>query len=463
MKKIVCIISFFLVSKTIFGQQITGSWVGQLEIQGTKLPLIFNITQEATTFMTTFDSPAQGAIAIPIAQTTFVNNELILDAKNLGILYKATFANDQFTGTFAQGQMLLPLVLKRKTTADVGPKRPQTPQAPFNYSIEDVVIANQVDKNTLAGTLTTPRGKKEFPVVILITGSGQQNRDEELFYHKPFWVIADDFAKKGIGVLRLDDRGIGGSSLGSADDTSANFATDINAAVAYLDSKGFKKIGLIGHSEGAMIAPMVAAANKKVAFIISMAGPGIATDQLLVLQAAALAKANGASTEEIKTNAELSQKIYEKIDHFSGLELQKELKILLTEAVKKLPKNQLPPEDKIEQLVESQIKQLSSAWFVYFIKLNPAAYWRQLKIPVLALNGSLDLQVTPQENLAGIKASLQKAKNNDFEILELPNLNHLFQEAKTGSVQEYKDLEQTISPKVLDTMSTWILKRYVSF
>jgi pimeloyl-ACP methyl ester carboxylesterase len=159
----------------------------------------------------------------------------------------------------------------------------------------------------------------------------------------------------------------------------------------------------------------------------------------------------------------LSLKIYEKIDHFSGLELQKELKILLTEAVKKLPKNQLPPEDKIEQLVESQIKQLSSAWFVYFIKSNPAAYWRQLKIPVLALNGSLDLQVTPQENLAGIKASLQKAKNNDFEILELPNLNHLFQEAKTGSVQEYKDLEQTISPKVLDTMSTWILKRYVSF
>lgn len=459
MHKLIFILSFFIFSKMLFAQKITGSWAGELDIQGTKLPLIFNIKQDDNNYSATFDSPAQGAKDIPIAQTTFSNNELILDANNLGIQYKGSYENDLISGIFTQGNITIPLVLKRKLVADNVPKRPQTPKTPFDYIISEILIENALEKNTLAGTLTTPKNKKEFPVVILITGSGQQNRDEELFNHKPFWVIADDFAKKGIGVLRLDDRGIGGSTNGNKNPTSENFASDINAAVDYLASKGFKKIGLIGHSEGGMIAPMVAVANKKVAFIISMAGPGIPTDQLLILQAAALAKANGATVEEIKTNAELSKKIYEKIGQFSGSELQTRLKILLTETIKKLPKNQLPPEDKIEELVDNQIKQISSPWFMYFLKWNPNAYWSKLKIPVLALNGSLDLQVTPKENLAGIKSNLEKAKNEDFEILEMPGLNHLFQEAKTGTVEEYSQLEQTISPTVLDKMSSWILKK----
>ena len=443
----------------LFAQKITGSWAVELDIQGTKLPLIFNIKQDDNKYSSTFDSPAQGAAAIPVAKTTFVNNELILDANNLGILYKGSYENDQISGTFTQGEMTIPMVLTRKNSVDIVIKRPQTPKAPFDYNMSEILIVNPTEKNTLAGTLTTPRDKKEFPIVILITGSGQQNRDEELFNHKPFWVIADDFAKKGIGVLRLDDRGIGGSTNGNKNPTSQNFASDIDAAVNYLSNKGFKKIGLIGHSEGGMIATMAACENKKVSFIITMAGPGIATDQLLLLQAAALAKANGVSPEEIKTNAELSQKIYDKIARFTGTELQTELKILLNEAVKKLPKNQLPPEDKIEELVNSQIKQVSSPWFVYFLKWNPNTYWSKLKLPVLALNGSLDLQVTARENLAGIKNNLEKAKNKNFETLEMPGLNHLFQEAKTGSVAEYSQLEQTISPTVLDKMSTWILKK----
>lgn len=437
----------------LFAQQITGSWTGELEIQGTKLPLIFNIKQNDINYTATFDSPVQNAKDIPIAQTTFVNNELVLNAKNLGILYKGNYADDQFSGTFTQGQMILPLVLKRKTMADIEPKRPQTPKAPFNYIISEILIVNPLEKNTLAGTLTTPKNKKEFPIVILITGSGQQNRDEELFNHKPFWVIADDFSKKGIGVLRLDDRGIGGSTNGNKNPTTQNFATDINAAVDYLASKGFKKIGLLGHSEGGIIAPMVAVANKKVTFIISLAGPGIPSDQLLSLQANALAKANGASTEEIKKSAELNQKIYQKIIHSSETNLKPELKIILTEEFKTMPKDQL------NQLIESQCQQITSPWFVYFLKLNPDDFWSKIKIPVLALNGSLDLQVTPQENLGGIKTSLEKAKNKDFEISELANLNHLFQESKTGKVEEYSELEQTISPILLNKMSSWILKK----
>ena len=459
MNKLFFILSFFIASKILFAQQIVGSWAGELEIQGTKLPLIFNIKQDNTNFTATFDSPAQGAKDIPISETTFVNNELILNAKNLGIHYKGSYTNDEILGTFTQGKMIIPLVLKRKTVTNIGPKRPQTPKAPFDYTISEVLIENPLEKNTLAGTLTTPKNKKEFPIVILITGSGQQNRDEELFNHKPFWVIADDFAKKGIGVLRLDDRGVGGSTNGNKNPTSENFATDISAAVNYLASKGYKKIGLIGHSEGGMIAPMVASNNKKVAYIISLAGPGIPIDQLLSLQANALAKSNGATPEEIKRSTELNQKIYQKIILSSETNLQTELKILLTEEYKTFPKDKLPPEDQLNKLIESQCQQLTSPWFVYFLKWNADEYWSKIKIPVLALNGSLDLQVTPKENLSGIKSNLENAKNKNFEIIELEHLNHLFQEAKTGSVEEYSQLEQTISPIVLDKMSAWILKR----
>ena len=403
MNKLIFILSFFIATKTLSAQQIEGSWAGELNIQGTKLPLIFNIKQDNTNFTATFDSPAQNAKDIPISKTTFVNNELTLDANNFGINYKGSYNNDKISGTFTQGKMTIPLVLTRKNLTDIGPKRPQTPKAPFDYTIAEVLIENPLEKNSLAGTLTTPKNKKEFPVVILITGSGQQNRDEELFNHKPFWVIADDFTKKGIGVLRLDDRGIGGSTNGNKNPTSENFASDINTAVDYLASKGYKKIGLIGHSEGGMIAPMVALNNKKVSFIISLAGPGIPIDQLLALQATALAKSNGTSLEEMKKNTELNQKIYQKVIHSSESNLKAELKILLTEEFKKLPKDKLPPEDQLNQLIESQYQQLTSPWFVYFLKWNPNAYWSKIKIPVLALIGSLDLQVAPKENLAGIK------------------------------------------------------------
>jgi hypothetical protein len=295
--------------------------------------------------------------------------------------------------------------------------------------------------------------------VVLITGSGQQNRDEEIFGHKSFWVIADDFAKKGIAVLRLDDRGIGGSNKGNnTTPTSQNFATDINAAVNFLALKGYKNIGLAGHSEGGMIAPMVASQNNKVKFVVSMAGPGIPIEELLQLQSRAVAKLDGASDADLKMNEELNGKLYAVIKNPKSNDLKSEIKTILSEELNKLPKEQLPPESEIEKMLESEAKQISNPWFVYFLKFNPDDYWSKLKIPVLAINGSLDSQVTSKENLAGIKSSLEKAKNKSFETVEFPYLNHLFQEAKIGSVAEYAELEQTISPTVLNKMSSWILK-----
>lgn len=455
MKKSFLLFVFVLFFTPFFGQEIIGSWAGELDIQGTKLPIIFNIKSIESGLTTTMDSPAQGAKDIPVAKTTFEKNELFLDASNMKIEFKGTLVNDKIDGTFSQGGMNLPLVLSRKKEAN----RPQTPKAPFDYEIQEVIFVNPIDLNTLAGTLTTPKNKKNFPVVVLITGSGQQNRDEEIFGHKSFWVIADDFAKKGIAVLRLDDRGIGGSNKGNnTTPTSQNFATDINAAVNFLSLKGYKNIGLAGHSEGGMIAPMVASQNNKVKFVVSMAGPGIPIEELLQLQSRAVAKLDGASDADLKMNEELNRKLYAVIKNPKSNDLKSEIKTILSEELKKLPKEQLPPESEIEKMLESEAKQISNPWFVYFLKFNPDDYWSKLKIPVLAINGSLDSQVTSKENLAGIKSSLEKAKNKSFEIIEFPNLNHPFQEAKTGAVSEYAELEQTISPTVLDKMSSWILK-----
>lgn len=460
MKKFILLFLFLLFFTPFFGQEIIGSWAGELDIQGTKLPIIFNVKSNETGLTTTMDSPAQGAKDIPVAKTTFEKNELFLDASNMKIQFKGALINDKIDGTFSQGGMSLPLVLLRKKEGETKPNRPQTPKAPFDYNIEEVSFKNPIDLNTLAGTLTTPKNKKNFPVVVLITGSGQQNRDEEIFGHKSFWVIADDFAKKGIAVLRLDDRGIGGSDKGNnTTPTSQNFATDINAAVNFLALKGYKNIGLAGHSEGGMIAPMVASQNNKVKFVVSMAGPGIPIEELLQLQSKAVAKLDGASDVDLKMNEELNKKLYNVAKNGATTEnIKLEIKKVLIEDLKKLPKEQLPPESEIDKMLENEAKQISNPWFVYFLKFNPDTYWSKVKVPVLALNGSLDVQVTSKENLAGIKSSLEKGKNKSFEIVEFPNLNHLFQEAKIGSVAEYAQIEQTISPTVLDKMSSWILK-----
>jgi len=458
MKNSFLLFGLLLLFSPVFGQEIIGSWAGELDIQGTKLPIIFNIKSSETGFSATMDSPSQGAKDIPVGKTTFENNLLVLDASNMKIQYKGTLKNDKIEGAFSQGDMSLPLVLSRAKEGQTKLNRPQTPKPPFEYNIEDVTFKNPIDSNLLAGTLTTPRNKKDFPVVVMITGSGLQNRDEEVFGHKIFWVIADDFAKKGIGVLRLDDRGIGGSEAGNVIPTSQNFSTDISTAVNFLAARGYKNIGLAGHSEGGMIAPMVASQNDKVKFVISLAGPGIPIDQLLQLQSKSIAKLQGATDEEIKRNEVMNTRIYDLIKNSKTNDIKAELKAFLMEEFKKLPKEEQPAEKDFENMIENEAKKMANPWFVYFLKFNPDEYWSKVKVPVLALNGSLDSQVSAKENLAGIKASLEKAKNKSFEIVECPNMNHPFQEAKTGAVSEYAEIEQSISPIVLDKMSSWILK-----
>lgn len=320
-------------------------------------------------------------------------------------------------------------------------KRPQTPKPPFPYSTEDVSFKNPKDKNTLAGTISLS-GNTKIPVAVLITGSGAQNRNEELFGHQPFAVIADDFARKGIATLRLDDRGIGESSAGTSDDTTLSFAGDINAAVEFLYKKGYRNIGLIGHSEGGLIAPIVASQNKKIKFVVSLAGPGMPIADLMYKQNEDILKLSGVSGEVLAKELQTKKKLFNFIADYKGTRLKSDLNNYLT---KNFPQ--------FSEAERKAYEQLSKPWWQFFLQTKPAVYWSKLKIPVLALNGSLDTQVAADENLNAIKKANPKA-----EIMKLEYLNHLFQTAKTGSPQEYQEIEETFSPKALDIMSDWILK-----
>lgn len=441
-------LSLFFI-QLINAQNIVGSWKGDIDVQGMKLPFILNIKKDGNSYSSTVDSPKQGAKDIPVDKTDFTDGELSFEQQALSASYKGKFSNGKIEGTFRQGNFSVPLTFVPNTENFVI-NRPQTPKPPFNYDTEDISFQNPKDKNTLAGTIAQPKNfDKNQPVVILITGSGSQNRDEEIFEHKPFAVIADYFAKQGIATLRIDDRGIGGSSQGSGNDTTYNFSTDINSAVDYLMSKGYKNIGLLGHSEGGMIAPMVAAGNKNVKFTVLMAAPGTSIDQLLVQQNYLAGKSMGQSEAQLEANKKINSGIYGFIKNYSGNRYEKDLHEFLIKNFK---------DQMNEEAIGNMEQQISKSWFTYFVKFNPDEYLSKLKIPVLALNGSLDFQVPAKENLEAIKKSLTKAGNKNFRTEEIPGLNHLFQEATTGAFSEYSEIEQTISPKVLAEMADWISK-----
>lgn len=359
---------------------------------------------------------------------------------------KIVFAtNNKIVGFFAQAPSNAVL------------NRPQTPKPPFDYIVEDVEFKNETQGNLLAGTLSLPKDKKNFPIAILITGSGAQNRDEEILGHKPFAVIADDFAKKGIATLRLDDRGVGGSEKGKENPTAFDFSTDINSAVKYLFQKGYKNIGLIGHSEGGMIAPMVANENKNVKFMVLLAGPGIPITDLMVTQNYEVGKSQGVQESELQENTKNLNQIYGFIKKYQGNDLKADLSKYVTSILEKNDEYKDNPK-KIEEIVNLNVNTITNPWFLYFLKQNPQLQLQKIKIPTLALNGSKDVQVSAKENLNGIKKSLTKAGNKNFKIEEIQSVNHLFQTAKTGAVSEYSEIEETFSPTVLNIMSDWILK-----
>ena len=444
---------FLLFSGCVAAQDIIGSWQGSIDVEGKQLHLVFHISNRGDVYFTKMDSPQQGATGIPTDSTGYSQNELTIKLSGLSIIYNGKYNNDTISGTFTQNGMKFPLSLSRLVL-----KRPQEPKPPFNYNIHEVVIENKKDSVFLAGTLTTPLNKKNYSVVILITGSGATTRDHEFEGHKPFWVIADDFAKKGIGVLRLDDRGMGKSTGGRdlSKATSKNFAGDISAAVDFLASKGYRNIGLVGHSEGGMIAPMTALQNNKVKYIVLIASPGIDIIDMMRLQSKEVSKSNGSTEIQAEKIAEMNAVINRTLLLADG---QEKLKDIYDREVKKIPSEITLTEDEKNSLFQSVSIFNNHHWYKYFISVKPDEYLSKIKIPVLAINGSLDTQVPSNVNLYGIESSLKKAGNKNYTIKELPGLNHMLQHAKTGSPAEYKFIEETIAPEALDIMSEWILRQ----
>ncbi len=450
-----------LIANLVFGQDITGQWNGILKVQGTQLRIVFNITKIENGFISTMDSPDQGAKGIPVTSTRFESQTLKLAALNLGIEYEGVLdKNNNVVGNFKQGGMSFPLNLSKEIAQKEKIVRPQEPTKPYPYYEEEVSFKNAKAGITLAGTLTLPKKEGRFPVVILISGSGPQNRNEELMGHKPFLVLADYLTKNGIAVLRFDDRGTAASTGDFKTATTPDFATDVEAGVAYLQTRkeiDKKKIGLIGHSEGGIIAPMVAVNSKDISFIVLLAGTGIPGDQLLLLQQELIGKDSHLSDAYLKLVKTINTGAFDIVSKsISTEQLKTDLTSYINQVIKDNPEAEKPKSMSQDDFVKLQVNQITSPWMVYFIKYNPAIALEKVKCPVLALNGEKDLQVPPKENLEAIKNVLTKGGNKKVTAIELPGLNHLFQECKTGSPAEYATIEQTFSPTALAEVLKWI-------
>ena len=445
----------------LFSQNITGPWSGVLKLPGSQLRIVFNVSKTDSGYASTMDSPDQGAKGIPTTKTDFENGILKISAEKLKMNFEGNLENDTIVkGSFVQNGFTFPLNLTRGLVEKQVLKRPQEPQKPYPYYSEEVRIENTKDSVVLYGTLTMPAKDGLFPAVVLISGSGPQNRDEELMGHKPFLVLSDYLTKNGIAVLRYDDRGTAKSKGIFSKATSFDFSNDAEAAFSYLLTRKEiipNKIGLVGHSEGGLIAPMIAARNNNIGFVVMLAGTGLSGDQIMLLQQELIARADGSSEADIQKTKKVNKAVFDivrknEIANNLNSELSNYLKIELekdTTLTKSLGMN-------IDDYIKSTLKQITSPWFQYFLKYDPQTALTQVKCPVLAINGEKDLQVPPKENLEAIKKALKKGGNKNFVTKELPGLNHLFQICKTGSPLEYNDIEQTLSPLALEEVLQWI-------
>lgn len=454
---ILCLISF-LVSN-LQAQEITGDWNGVLEVMGTQVRLVFHIQQADSGFTATLDSPDQGAMGIPFNAVEYEDQNLILRAANIGAFYEGEPAADSISGIWHQGGQSFELNMYRDEVEKRTFNRPQEPVKPYPYYEEEVVFQNEGDSLSLAGTLTLPEEMGVYPAVILISGSGPQNRNEEVFGHRPFLVLADYLTQKGIAVLRYDDRGTAESTGNFASATSQDFASDVVSAINYLKSReeiDNNRIGLIGHSEGGLIAPMVVNQTNDVAFMVLLAGTGVPGKEISRMQGRTLLDVDVSDREAYNRFIDETVEI---AASERSIEIKREE---LTQHYKNSAEvlDELLPESiDFDAFVEQQVEGALRPWSQFFYNYDPVDELQKITIPVLSLIGSNDVQVPPQMNHPPIRKALDEAENEDVTIKELEGLNHMFQESETGSMLEYAEIEQTMSPIALEEISHWILNR----
>jgi pimeloyl-ACP methyl ester carboxylesterase len=464
MKNQFVFVALLLSSIILQAQAPVGSWLGTLDIQGFKLRLVMHITETSAGLSATLDSPDQQAFGIPAREIRYKAPRLTLDIAAVGATFTGDLnaAGDEISGIFEQGGMKLPLVLQPQE-GDLKPvRRPQDPQEPFPYISEEVRFVNPAGGHRLAGTLTLPEGDGPHPAVVLITGSGPQDRNEEIMNHRPFWVIADYLSRRGIAVLRYDDRGFAESEGDFASATTLDLATDVEAAYQFLRTRNDileNEIGLIGHSEGGIIAPIVAANNPDIAFIVLLAAPGLPGEVIVLAQQQLILEAAGISKEGVQFNQDIMQGLMKYVKGKGNAE--KRRKKMTAFAEKKIKKTDPGILEEVQidmDGIKRIISTVNSEWYRQFIQLDPRPYLERVQCPVLALNGKLDLQVPWKDNLEAIELALKKGGNAQFTTRAIPQLNHLFQTSLsgTGSPQEYGMLDETFNEEVLKIFGDWL-------
>lgn len=440
------------------GQSIVGYWSGELNVYGNKLPLEIKLKGEKKNWSGTFLSPTQSEVPMNLTDIVFKKKELSFSTEIGGISYSGKLDDDEITGQFKQNGLSFPLNLSR---GKIELARPQTPSKPYPYLEEEVTFLNERDGISLSGTFTKPKGDGNYPVVILISGSGAQDRNESMANHQPFMVLAHHLSSNGIAVLRYDDRGTAKSTGDFSKATTYDFASDAESAIDFLKSRediDFSKIGLLGHSEGGTIAPIVASKRSEIGFIVLMAGTGVSGDKVLLKQQELIFSKSGYNSNDVNTVLEINRGAYDIVHNARTLEAQQEkLTPYFNSMFATYPKSMLGQTQDKETFVQIHTSSLSSSWMRAFILLDPADALQLTNCPVLALNGTKDLQVDAEQNLSAIQHALKQGGNKEFTIKRLEGLNHLFQECKTGLPAEYGQLEQTLSPVFLNTVSNWIL------
>lgn len=441
---------------------LVGNWQGALNAGGARLRLALSVSDNGGTLSGTLASLDQGGAKMPLTSVTEHDGQVRLKIASIGGSFEGKLekSGKEIEGTWAQGPNKLPLTFKQ-TVGETVLSRPQEPKKPLPYREEEVRVPTQTKGVTLAGTLTLPLGAGPHAAVILITGSGPQNRDEALMGHRPFLVLADYLVRQGIAVLRCDDRGIAQSTGDFGKATHEDFVADALAQVAWLEKRreiNPRRIGLLGHSEGGVVAPLAAVkAPDHVAFIVLLAGVGVPIDELLVRQGSDVARSMGMNEDVIARSAESQRKLFQRLklatDGAAAEKLVRETAIAeLTEYT--------PEQQKAlgmsQAMIDSQSKMASSPWFRHLLTYDPRPILRQVKCPVLALNGSKDIQVSAKENINGISSALAEGGNKNVKSAILPDLNHLFQTCRTGAVSEYGEIEETMSPTMLSIVSDWI-------
>jgi len=442
---------------------IVGDWSGVLDVGIAKVTLVLHIQQNSAGLLSaTVDTLEHKVHDTPIDSITFDDGMLKFEIKTAlakfeGLLNKSEL---EISGQLTQAGQSFPLKFERGIKSVEILKRPQEPKPPLPYIEEHVSYNNHKADVSLFGTLTLPTSNGLSPVVILIAGSGPNDRDETLLGHKPFLVLADHLTRQGIAVLRFDKRGCGKSTGNYGTATSQDFSNDVLAGIEYLKSRkevNLSQIGLIGHSEGGIIAPIIAAKSTDVAFIVLMAGPGVNGEEILYEQGMLLQRAIGETEDTINQSRKLQEQMFAIVKKES--EPQTAAK-QLEELARNYIANLEGAQEKITfETLHSQMARVNTEWFRYFLTFDPTIALKQVQVPVLAVNGDLDLQVPSKQNLPVISKALKESGNKDFKVIELPKLNHLFQTCETGSITEYAKIEETISPLALNLISEWILAR----